>query len=235
LEGVFPHEVFQIFGIPVRDTVLHTWILMGVFILLAFLYNRYSRLRPRAWQMPFEAVVEFASKLIEDMIGPHTERYLPLIGTLVLFIASASMLGVFPSLGSPTRDINSTFALAVVVFFSVYYFGIREHGGRGYLKHLMEPNVIVFILNIIGQFSRTLSLTVRLFGNIIASEMIVAVIFILVPAGAAIPLQLLGMFTSLLQAYVFTVLTCTYIRSAVANSSSNGDTNKNQLTNPEKE
>ena len=208
---------------------------MGAFILLAFLYNRYSRLRPRAWQIPFEAVVEFAAKLIEDMIGPHAERYLPLIGTLVLFIASASVLGIFPALGSPTRDINSTFALAVVVFFSVYYFGIREHGGRGYLKHLMEPNVIVFLLNIIGQFSRTLSLTLRLFGNIIASEMIVAVIFVLVPAGAAIPLQLLGMFTALLQAYVFTVLTCTYIRSAVANSSSNVNADKNQFTNPEKE
>ncbi len=235
MEGVFPHEVFQIFGIPIRDTVLHTWILMGAFILLAYLFNRYSRLRPRAWQMPFEAVVKFAAKLIEDMIGPHTERYLPLISTLVLFIASASILGIFPSLGSPTRDINSTFALAVVVFFSVHYYGIREHGVRGYLKHLMEPNVIVFVLNIIGQFSRTLSLTVRLFGNIIASEMIVAVIFVLVPAGAAIPLQLLGMFTALLQAYVFTVLTCTYISSAVENSSSNGDTDKAKFTNPEKE
>jgi len=235
LEGIFPHEVFQIFGIPIRDTVLHTWILMGVFILLAYLFNGYSRLRPRAWQMPFEAVVEFAAKLIEDMIGPHAERYLPLIGTLVLFIASASVLGIFPALGSPTRDINTTFALAVVVFFSVYYYGIREHGVRGYLKHLMEPNVIVFVLNIIGQFSRTLSLTVRLFGNIIASEMIVAVIFVLVPAGAAIPLQLLGMFTALLQAYVFTVLTCTYIRSAVANSSSNGDTDKVRFTSLEKE
>jgi len=235
LEGVFPHEVFQIFGIPIRDTVLHTWILMGAFILLAYLFNRYSRLRPRAWQMPFEAVVDFAAKLIEDMIGPHAERYLPLIGTLVLFIASTSMLGIFPSLGSPTRDINTTFALAVVVFFAVYYYGIREHGVRGYLKHLMEPNVIVFILNIIGQFSRTLSLTVRLFGNIIASEMIVAVIFVLVPAGAAIPLQLLGMFTGLLQAYVFTVLTCTYIQSAVANSSSNEDTDKTQFASLEKE
>jgi len=235
LKEVFPHEVFQIFGIPIRDTVLHTWILMGAFILLAYLFNRYSRLRPRAWQMPFEAVVEFAAKLIEDMIGPHAQRYLPLIGTLVLFIASASVLGIFPALGSPTRDINTTFALAVVVFFSVHYYGIREHGVRGYLKHLMEPNVIVFVLNIIGQFSRTLSLTVRLFGNIIASEMIVAVIFVLVPAGAAIPLQLLGMFTALLQAYVFTVLTCTYIRSAVVNSSSNGDTEKAQFTNLEKE
>ena len=235
MEGVFPHEVFQIFGIPIRDTVLHTWILMGAFILLAYLFNRYSRLRPRAWQMPFEAVVEFAVKLVEDMIGPHAERYLPLIGTLVLFIASASVLGIFPALGSPTRDINTTFALAVVVFIAVHYYGIQEHGAGGYLKHLMEPNVIVFVLNIIGQFSRTLSLTVRLFGNIIASEMIVAVIFVLVPAGAAIPLQLLGMFTALLQAYVFTVLTCTYIRSAVESSSSNGNTDTTQFTSLEKE
>lgn len=235
MEGIFPHEVFQIFGIPIRDTVLHTWIMMGVFILLAYLFNRYSRLRPRAWQMPFEAVVEFAVKLVEDMIGSHVERHLPLIGTLVIFIASANLLGIFPFLSSPTRDINTTFALAVAVLFTVHYYGVRQHGGKGYLKHLMQPNAVVFVLDLIGQMSRTLSLTLRLFGNVIASEMIVAVIFVLVPAGAAIPLQLLGMFTGLLQAYVFAVLTCTYIKSAVANSSSNGDTDKTQFTSLEKE
>ena len=235
MKEVFPHEVFQIFGIPIRDTVLHTWILMGAFILLAYLFNRYSRFRPRAWQMLIEAVVEFALNLIEDMIGAHAERYLPIIGTLIIFIATASMLGIFPTLGSPTRDINTTFALAVVVFFSVHYYGIRELGLKGYLKHLIEPNVMVFVLNILGQFSRTLSLTVRLFGNIIASEMIVAVIFVLVPAGAAIPLQLLGMFTGLLQAYVFATLACTYIMSAVEKPSSNMDIDKAQFTNLEKE
>lgn len=228
MEQIFPHEVFRIFGIPVRDTVVHTWVLMGALILLAYLFNRYSRLHPRGWQMLIEAVVEFAAKLVEDMIGPRVEQYLSLVGTLILFIATANLLGVFPLLSTPTRDINTTLALALVVFFVVHYYGIRAHGGAGYLKHLAEPNVVVFVLDLIGQLSRTLSLTLRLFGNVIASEMIVAVIFILVPAVAAIPLQILGMFTGLLQAYVFTVLTCTYISSAVAKSSSTGDADKAQ-------
>ena len=131
MEQVFPHEVFRILGVPVRDTVLHTWVLMGALTLLAYLFNRYSRLHPRDWQMLLEAVVQFAADLIEDMIGPFTEKYLPLIGTLVIFIASANLLGIFPALNTPTRDINTTLALAVVVFFSVHYYGVRQHGARG--------------------------------------------------------------------------------------------------------
>jgi len=235
LEQVFPREVLYILGIPIRDTVVHTWVLMAALIAAAYFFKRRSRLHPSGWQMAFESLVEFATSTIEDMIGPRSARYVPLVGTMALFIATANLLGVFPLLSSPTRDINTTLALAIVVLLAVHYFGIREHGLLGYLKHFAEPNPVVLLLNVIGEFSRTLSLTLRLFGNIISSEMIVAAIFMLIPVIAPLPLQLLGMFTGLLQAYVYTILTCTYISSAVEGSSSTNGSDDRPRPSTEKE
>ena len=235
MEQVFPHELIRIFGLPIRDTVVHTWVLMAVLIVAAYLFRRYSQLRPRGWQVALESVVEFAVSLIEDLIGVRAEKYVSLVGTLALFIASANLLGVFPLLSSPTRDINTTLALAIVVLLAVHYLGIREHSLLGYLKHYAEPNPIVALLNVIGEFSRTLSLTLRLFGNIISSEMIVAGVFMLIPAVAPLPLQVLGMFTGLLQAYVYTILTCTYIRSAVEGSTPANKRNHSRTASAEKE
>ena len=114
---------------------------------------------------------------------------------------------------TPTKDINTTLACALIVFFAVHIFGVRERGFLGYLKTYASP---MAILDIISQFSRTMSLTLRLFANIISGEFIVAVIFFLVKPVAPLLLMILGMITGLLQAYVFTVLASSYISSVVA-------------------
>lgn len=203
MEGFFPQVMFSIFGVPVRDTVVSTWIVMTMVVGLAVVIGRR---RPTVLEM----LVDFLNDTISDILRRPAEPYLPLLGALAIFIAVANIISVVPFLVSPTRDINTPAALALVVFFSVHYFGIRSQGVVGYFKDLATP-VYVLPLEIIGQLSRTLSLAVRLFGNIVSTDLIVAVIFALVPLFVPLPLVGFSMFTGLLQAYIFTALAAVYI------------------------
>jgi F-type H+-transporting ATPase subunit a len=143
-------------------------------------------------------------------MGRPAEPYLSFLGTLTIFIAVANIIGIVPAVVSPTRDINTPVALALVVFFSVYYFGIREKGLWGYFKALASP-IFMLPMELISHVSRALSLTLRLFGNIISTELIVAVVFALVPLIVPLPLVAFSMLTGVLQAYIFTVLAAVYI------------------------
>ena len=203
MENFFPHVLFTILGIPVRDTVVSTWIMMTMVVGLAVVIGRR---RPTALEM----LVDFLNDTISDVMRGPAELYLPLLGALAIFIAAANVIGVVPFVVSPTRDINTPLALALVVFFSVHYFGMRAKGVVGYFKDLASP-IFILPLEIVGQLSRTLSLTLRLFGNIISTELIVAVIFALVPLFVPLPLVGFSMFTGLLQAYIFTALAAVYI------------------------
>jgi F-type H+-transporting ATPase subunit a len=206
MEDFFPQVAFTIFGVPVRDTVISTWIMMA-FIVAAIMVAR-------RWPTVLEMVVDFLSSTISDVMGRPAEPYLPFLGALAIFIAFSNIIGVVPLVVTPTRDINTPLAMALTVFFSVHYFGIRAKGALGYLKGLASP-IFMLPLEVISQLSRTLSLTLRLFGNIISTELIVAVIFALVPLLVPLPLVGFSMFTGLLQAYIFTTLATVYIGAAL--------------------
>ena len=203
MQDFFPQVAFTVFDIPVRDTVISTWIMIALIVLLAVLARR-------RWPMALEMLFGFLNDTLTDIMGLPAEPFLPFLGALIIFIAVANVIGVVPFIVSPTRDINTPLALALVVFFSVHYFGMRSKGIFGYLKGLASP-IFMLPLELIGQFSRTLSLTLRLFGNIISTDMVVAVIFALVPLFAPLPLIGLSMFTGLLQAYIFTALAAVFI------------------------
>jgi F-type H+-transporting ATPase subunit a len=203
MKDFFPQVVFTIFGIPVRDTIVSTWVMVALVVAVMAVARR-------RWPTALEMVVDFLNDTISDVMGRPAEPYLPFLGALTIFIAVANILGVVPFLVTPTRDINTPAALALVVFLSVHYFGIRAKGVVGYVKDLASP-IFMLPLEAIGQVSRTLSLTLRLFGNIISTELIVAVIFALVPLIAPLPLIGFSMFTGLLQAYIFTTLATVYI------------------------
>lgn len=208
MEEVFPRVVFTLFGvIPVRDTVVSTWVMMAIILALALILGRRQ-------PMALEMLTDFLNDLVSGVMGRPAIDYLPFLGALAIFIAVANLMGVVPFLISPTRDINTPLALALTVFFSVHYFGIRSQGLKNYLKELATP-IYVLPLEIIGQLSRTLSLTLRLFGNIISTELIVAVIFVLVPFLVPLPLIGFSIFTGLLQAYIFTSLAAVYIAAGL--------------------
>jgi len=215
MEEITPQVMFYIFNIPVRDTVVSTWIMMGILTILILVLRRFS-------PTSIEMVIEFLNDFISDLMGRPVATYLPLLGSLAIFIAVGNLLGVIPFLNAPTRDINTTFALALVVFFSVHYFGVKEEGFVTYFKNLASP-IFLLPLEIISQLSRTLSLTLRLFGNILSGELIVAIILSLVPLFVPLPLIGLSIFTGLLQAYIFTALAAVYITAGMESSKPNSN------------
>jgi len=208
---VFPKVVFTLFGIPVRDTIVSTWAMIALVVIVVVILGRR---RPMALEM----LVDFLNDTITEVMGRPAAPYLPVLGALAIFIAVADVIGVIPFLIPPTRDINTPLALALVVFFSVHYFGIRAKGFGGYLRDLASP-IFTLPLEIIGQLSRTVSLTLRLFGNIVSTELIVAVIFVLVPLFVPLPLIGFSILTGVLQAYIFTALAAVYIAAGVEASS----------------
>ena len=204
---ILPRVVFSILGIPVRDTVVSTWVMMVLITGLAVLLGRR---RPMALEM----IVDFIYDTVSDVMRRPADPYLSLLTSLAVFVAAANIVGVFPLLSAPTRDVNTPLALALVVFFSVHYFGIRSNGLVGYIKGMATP-IYTLPLELIGQFSRTLSLTLRLFGNILSTEMVVAVIVMLAPLFLPLPLIGFSIFTGLLQAFIFTTLASVYIAAGV--------------------
>ncbi|MGD9029499.1 MAG: F0F1 ATP synthase subunit A [Anaerolineae bacterium] len=221
MSGFFPRVVFSVFGIGVRDTVVSTWLMMLILIVLGVIIRQR---RPALLEM----VLRFLEDLISDLLaGYPSERYLPFLGSLAIFVAAANVFSILPgiplpggrmlSIVAPTRDINTPVALAIVVFCSVHYFGVRQQGFVGYLRNLASP-IFLFPLEVIGQISRTVSLAVRLFGNVLSTELIVLVVFMLIPLVVPLPVIGLNIFTGLLQAYIFTALAAVYISTGLEES-----------------
>jgi len=171
-----------------------------------------QKFKPEASEM----IVELVNNIISSVMPEDAKvtKYLPILGTLAIFLIFANIFSIFPLMVSPTANLNTTIALSVVVFFAVHVYGIREKGLWGYLKDFANP-IFILPLEIVSQFSRTLSLSIRLFGNILSTDLIVAIVFALIPFIVPLPLAALGMLTGVLQAYIFLVLASLYIASAV--------------------
>jgi F-type H+-transporting ATPase subunit a len=208
VETITPQVIFFLFGIPIKSTIIATWVAMILIVGSIILMNRFK-------PVLLEMIVDFLTHLISDIMNVSTaETYLPLLGTLAIFIAVANSIGTLPILASPTSDINTPLAMAIVVFFAVYYYGIRSKGFFKYFKDLASP-VFLLPLEIVGQISRTLSLTLRLFGNVLSGDLIAAIILSIIPLFVPLPLMGLSFLIGLLQAYVFTALACVYVASAI--------------------
>lgn len=205
--GVFPEVVFTIFGIPVSDTVVSTWIMMAVIVAIVLLLRR---VKPTALEM----LVTFLYDFVTEIMRRPADPFLPLLGSLALFVGVANVIGLVPFITSPTRDLNTPLALSLVVFIAVHVYGVREMGFLPYLRSLASP-FFLLPLEIIGQISRTISLSIRLFGNIFSGEIIIAILFALVPLFVPLPLQGFSIFTGLLQAYIFTALASVYISTGL--------------------
>jgi F-type H+-transporting ATPase subunit a len=209
MEAVTPQIVFYLFGLPITDTIVSTWVLMVILFVTAFLIRMFL---PGAAEMIVESIKSIISSVMPENVDLNT--YLPFLGALALFLVFANIFSIFPLMVSPTANINTTFALSVVVFFAVHVFGIKKKGLWNYIKNFSNP-IFIFPFEIISQLSRTLSLTLRLFGNILSTDLIVAIVFALIPFFIPLPFAALGMLTGVLQAYIFTILASLYIASAI--------------------
>jgi F-type H+-transporting ATPase subunit a len=209
MEAVTPQVVFYLFGLPITDTVVSTWVLMILLIVVAVLIRKF---KPNAAEWLIEIIRSIISQVMPE--NENLNPYLPFLGTLAIFLLFANIFSIFPAMVSPTANLNTTFALSIVVFFAVHVFGIMKKGFWNYFKNFSNP-IFIFPFEIISQVSRTLSLTLRLFGNIISTDLIVAIVFVLIPYLVPLPFAALGMLTGVLQAYIFTILASLYVASAI--------------------
>jgi F-type H+-transporting ATPase subunit a len=205
MDNVFPRVVFEVGGIPIRNSVISTWIMMAIIVAGVLL------LRKKA-PIVLEMLIDFADGVAKGYIRRPSSPYVPFLGSLLVFIAVANLIGIVPQMVTPTRDINTPVALAVLVQVVVFAFGIKAKGLWGFLKSFLS---VTLPLDLIGYVSRTMSLSLRLFGNVLGGEIIVAVLFYLVPIGVPLIMVLMSSITGILQAYVFTVLAASYLAGSV--------------------
>jgi len=220
--SVGQHFYWNIGDYQVHGQVLMvSWFVLGVIAVLSFLGNRDLKSTPDGFQNFTEFVTEFIRDLAKTQIGEHEYlSWVPFLGTLFLFIFVSNWSGALipwrvfeiPSgeLAAPTNDINTTVALALMTSFSYFYAGISKKG-VGYFKRYVSPAAFLLPINVLEDFTKPLSLSFRLFGNILADELVVGVLVALVPLVVPIPLMLLGLFTSGIQALVFSTLAGAYI------------------------
>lgn len=212
--------LFHLGPVPINVTIIMTWGLMAALTFLGRYVTKglISEGLISKQQGFLEAVVSLIKGQIEDIGLRDSERYIPFLASLFLFIATANCCTIVPGYTTPTSSLSTTAALAILVFLSVIYFGIREHGFFGYLKTYIQPTWIMLPFNIISEVSRTLALAVRLFGNMMSGEMVVSILLIITPLFFPIVMNLLGLVIGMVQAYIFTVLAAVYIAAATQES-----------------
>ena len=245
MEAIEHPPIFRLPGIP--DHVTYTWLAMIILATVAFVASRNLQLVPRGAQNFLEVVLEQFNQMIDDVMGHEGRRYLPLLATLGLFILTGNLMSLVPGLAGPTGNLNTTGACALVVFVAYHWIGARKQGLVAYLKHFAGPvplalKPLMFVIEVISHLARPLSLTLRLFGNMVGGHILLAVIFLLMGldgllgwalsgsvAGAVVggigsvvtivftvgflyPLKILVAF---LQAFIFVTLTMLYISGAI--------------------
>jgi F-type H+-transporting ATPase subunit a len=206
---------FHLGPIPVTEPVATTWGLIAALTLGAALATRRLRREPGPAQAVLELIVSTIEDQIRETLRTDPRPYLPFLATLFIFIACANLMGLFPGLEPPTAHLETDAALAMIVFFAVHYFGLRALGWRGYLAQFVRPTWVMLPLNLVSEITRTFSLMVRLFGNIMSGVFVIGVVLSLVGLFVPIPFMALELLTGLIQAYIFTVLAMVFIGGAV--------------------
>jgi F-type H+-transporting ATPase subunit a len=210
-------NVLHFSGIP--DHVTYAWFGMAILIGLALIAR--SGLRktaPTGVQNVLEVIFEGLNNYVEEIMGPHGKAYFSLIGTLFLFILVGNIMGLLPGFNSPTSNINMTAALALTVFAATHIIGVSKHG-FSYFKHFMGPVTwlapLMIPIELISHLARPVSLSFRLFGNMVAKHELMLVLAALAPFLAPVPILGLGLFVAFVQAGVFTLLTMLYLAGSI--------------------
>jgi F-type H+-transporting ATPase subunit a len=218
IDQISPDQVilFQMGLITINATLVYTWLIMIILVVGSILITRHlsSERKLSRWQNIMEVIINAVMGEIREISREHVRRYFPFIGSLFLFIALSNMLTFIPGYVAPTSSLTTTAALAVTVFFAVPIYGIASQGVLEYLKEYFRPNFLFFPFHVMGEFSRTLALAVRLFGKLMSHEKVVAILLAVTPLFFPVVMQVLGLLIGLIQAYIFAILTMVYIASA---------------------
>lgn len=210
--------IVRVGTVTLNATLVFTWVVMALLVGVAWGVTR--RLRAHGSMTPgqnlLEALVTFLLEQIRDVTQQDPSPYLPFVGTLFLFIATSNVLSVVPGFQPPTGSLTTTAALAICVLAAVPAFGVARLGLLGYLRGYLRPSPFMLPFTIIGELSRTLALAVRLFGNVMSTTVIVAILLSVAPLFFPVVMNAFGLLIGVIQAYIFAILAIVYIASGTA-------------------
>jgi len=200
------------------DAIAYTWLIMILLLILSKLATSNIQKVPSGLQNFMEVVIGGIENMIVETMGEHGRPFFPLVATLAIFILVSNLIGLIPGFFPPTANINTTAACAVIVFLMTHIVGIKHHGLH-YIKHFMGPIAwlapMMLFIEVIGHLSRVVSLTLRLFGNMNGHELVLMIFFGLAPFLVPMPMMLMGVLVSFIQAFVFMLLAMIYIQGSL--------------------
>jgi len=200
------------------DAIAYTWLIIIVLAALSFLATKALKAVPGGLQNFMEVIIGGIENMVVETMGEHGRPFFPLIATLAIFILVSNLIGLVPGFFPPTANINTTAACAVVVFVVTHIVGVKEHGVK-YIKHFLGPILwlapMMFFIEVIGHISRVISLTLRLFGNMNGHELVLMIFFGLAPFLVPLPMMMMGVLVSFIQAFVFMLLAMIYIQGSL--------------------
>jgi F-type H+-transporting ATPase subunit a len=219
---------WQLGPFALNATIAFTWLVMLLLTVGAWAITRRLSTGPELshWQNLLEVLVSGLRDQIREVSRQEPGPFLPFVGTLFLYIATCNLLAIVPGFRPPTASLSTTTALAIAVFVAVPLYGVAQDGFTAYLRHYVRPTWLMLPFNVIGELSRTLALAVRLYGNMMSGTVIVGILLSLAPFLFPILMQLLGLVTGLIQAYIFAVLAMVYIASATSARAQRDTTDK---------
>jgi len=203
--------VVQLGPLEVTSTVVTTWLLMAALGLFAWVSTRRLAIVPSPLQTALEGIVESIEQAVAAVAPQQAQQLIPFVGTLWVFLIFANLIGVIPGVHAPTRDLSATAALAILVFLSVHWFGIRAQGLKRYLLRYLTPSPILLPFHLISEVTRTIALAVRLFGNMMSLEMTALLILLVAGFLAPVPILMLHIIEAFVQAYIFGILALMYV------------------------
>ena len=213
--GLEINTVFHLGPLSITTTVITTWFILLILGLFCWLVTQRLSGSPGPVQTAIEALVIIIENAVADVAPQQVKQLTPFIGSLWIFLVINNLSGLIPGVHSPTRDLSATSALAIVVFLSVHWYGIRIQGIKNYLTHYLRPSPILLPFHIVSEITRTVALAVRLFGNMMSLEM--AALLVLLVAGflAPVPILMLHIIEALVQAYIFGMLALVYVAGGI--------------------
>lgn len=220
IENVFPEIVSELkvasLVIPITDTVVTTWIIILILAVISYLTTRrLSISQPSKIQIFAERIVIAIEQTLENSVNISAWILVPFIGTIWIYVGFMNLISLIPYFHNPTRDLSTTAALSVIVFFSIHYYGIKFSGFSGYFKKYIEPSIFLLPFNLFADVSRIFAMAIRLFGNMLSWEMIVAILIALVGFLVPVPMILLSIVGDVLHAFLFGLLTYIFIIAGI--------------------
>jgi F-type H+-transporting ATPase subunit a len=217
---------FQIGPVPITQAILTTWGIMLLLVGAALVLTSRLKLRPGKRQAAIELIVDTLDTQIRETTGAEPAPYRGFIGSLFLFILTANWASLLPGVEPPTAKLETDAALALIVFASVIWFGIRGAGVRGYLRSFAAPTILMIPLNMLESVTRVFSMFVRLFGNVMSGVFVIGIVASLAGLLVPIPLMALDLLTGLVQAYIFSVLALVFIAATVEEGKPEAETSQ---------